>query len=330
MQIRQVHPLQNPKQLAALLPTFQRAASEYMPGFSGFGEARLRLWSADGYRQPQIVLAAFADEESIETEGVAFFSHELDKNPDLTEMEMAFTRAGRALGVDDALLEESLRLTVELGRKRLAVGMPEATDPAAIAQRHGGKYTDTAIQSTLELDTVDWAQYAAWAEPSAKNAEYTLVRWIDRCPDELAESYCTAMDAMADQPLGEFQYEWARNDVDRLRFNEESSARVGARRYVQAAVAPNGDVAGFNMLAAYPDEPGNIDIWDTGVVRAHRGHGLGLRLKAAASLWIRQERPSTRRVRTFNNNENQWMLAVNRTMGYRAQGDWLGYEFPVG
>jgi GNAT superfamily N-acetyltransferase len=329
MQIKRMHP-DSPRQLAALLPAFQRAALEYMPGFSGFGEARLRLWSADGYRQPQTLLAAFPDEQADEAVGLGFFSYELDENPDLAEAEFAITWAGRALGADDALFEECLRLAAGVGRKRLAVGSPEATEPAAFAQRHGGKYTDTAIQSTLELDTVDRAQYAAWAEPSAKNAEYTMVRWADRCPDEIAESYCTAMDAMADQPIGEMQYEFAKNDVDRLRFDEGRAVSLGIRRYVQAALGPQGDVAGFNMIATYPDEPEVADIWDTGVVRAHRGHGLGLRVKAAASLWLQEERPSTRRVRTFNNNENQWMLAVNRTMGYRPQGEWHGYEFPVG
>jgi GNAT superfamily N-acetyltransferase len=330
MQIKPMHPLENPQHLAALLPAFQGAAREYTPGFSVFGEARLRLSIADGYREPQAVLAAFADEQAVEAEGMAIVSHELDNNLDLAEVHFVVTRAGRALGADDALLDGCLRLTAELGRKRLAVGLPETTQPAVFAQRHGGRYTDTLIQSTLDLQAIDRAQYAAWAEPSAKNAQYTPVRWIDRCPDELAETLCGAMDAMADQPIGEYQYVFAKNHMDRLRFDEEQTTRVGARRYVQAAVGPKGDIAGFTALMVFPDEPGASQIWDTGVVRAHRGHGLGLRLKAAASLWLLEDQPDTRVVGTYNNNENQWMLAVNRTMGYRPLGDWHGYEYPIG
>ena len=134
---------------------------------------------------------------------------------------------------------------------------------------------------------------------------------------------------MADQPMGTFQYEFAKNDLDRLRHNEANLRRVGGRKYAQAALDPKGNVAGFNLLMAFPDEPGFIEVWDTGVTREHRGHGLGLRLKAAAALWVLEDRPDARWVHTFNNDENEWMLAVNRTLGYRPAVNFLGYEFAV-
>jgi GNAT superfamily N-acetyltransferase len=331
MQIRELDPSNDADDLASALPAAQQWRRDYLPGFAEFGGARLRLWCSDGYRQQTVTLGAFADERATEALGLVLFDFELDKNLDQAEFGLNIPAGPGALEIETVLFDEAIRRTVELGRKRLVTGMPDTMDPAAFALRHGGaKHTDVAISSVLDLAGIDRAQYAAWAEPSAKNSQYTLVRWIGPCPDELAESYCAALDAMSDQPIGTFEYEWAKNDVERLRYNEENVRRVGGRKYAQVALDPEGKVAGFNLLMSFPDEPGFIEIWDTGVAREHRGHGLGLRLKAAASLWVLEDQPDTRWVRTFNNNENEWMLAVNRTMGYQATLDYLGFEFAVG
>jgi len=330
MQIRRLNPTDDARDLAAALPAFKQWNRDFMPGSPEFGEARLRLWCSTGYRQQTTVFGVFADEHATEADGGAIFEVNLEKNLDMAEVTLCIPAEARDRGVHTALLDQAKRMTAEVGRKRLLAGMPESEGPAALAEQQGGKLTDTAIRSTLDLSTIDRARYAAWAEPSAKNGEYTLVRWQARCPDELAESFCAALDAMADQPMGTLEYEFAKNDVDRLRFREEQARRFGLRKYTQVAVDPDGNVAGFNMLTAYPDEPTHIDIWDTGVVRAHRGHGLGLRLKAAATLWALEDRPDTRWVHTYNNDENQWMLAVNRTMGYRPEDNYASYEFAIG
>ena len=330
MQIRELNPSDDADDLAAALPVFQQARRDYLPGFPEGGEARLRLWCMDGYRQQTTTLGAFADEHATEADGIALYFADLDRNLDQASVDVIVPAGPDAQRVETALYREAVRRTAELGRRRLATDMPETMDPAALIERNGGaKYTDTAIASMLDLGTIDRARYAAWAEPSAKNSEYTLVRWIGSCPDELAESYCAALDAMADQPMGTFEYEFAKNDVDRLRHNEANVRRIGGRKYAQAALDPKGNVAGFNLLMAFPDEPGFIEVWDTGVTREHRGHGLGLRLKAAAALWVLEDRPDARWVHTFNNDENEWMLAVNRTLGYRPTVNFLGYEFAV-
>jgi GNAT superfamily N-acetyltransferase len=72
-----------------------------------------------------------------------------------------------------------------------------------------------------------------------------------------------------------------------------------------------------------------VDIWSTGVARDHRGHGLGLRLKAAASLWMRALDPAARLVGTANHEGNSAMLRINRALGYLPAESWYTYEFPV-
>ncbi|HET9168999.1 MAG TPA: hypothetical protein VFN97_06160 [Actinospica sp.] len=329
MQIRELNPTENPRDLATVTAAHARWVADYLPALPDAGEVRIRHWCTSGYEQASQVYGVFADEHASEAQGVAVYGYELTKNLNLAYCDLEVSAAGRESGAEAALFEHLMRRTAELGRSRLATGIPQTMEPLPFAEKHGGKVTDTAIMSTLDLTAIDRAQYEAWAEPTAKNSEYTLVGWVGRCPEELVESYCAAMDAMADQPIGTFEYTWAKYSVDRLRFGEEMRERLGVRLYVQAALDPAGNIAGFNILGCYPDEPERIEIWDTGVVRGHRGHGLGLRVKAAASLWVLEDRPSTRVVRTYNNDENEWMLAVNRALGYRPLVRFPGYEFAI-
>lgn len=329
MQIRQLNPAENPRDAAAVVPALEQWRRDYQPDFPGRGKIRLRYWCMNGYQVRTEALGVFADEDATVAEGLAVVDYDLVHNLDLMATSINVTAAGRASGAETALFEAVAKRAAELGRSRLALGMPATAAPAPFVEQYGGKLTDTAIISTLDLTAIDREQYAAWAEPSSKNGEYTLVGWTGRCPDELAESFCGVMDAMADQPIGTFEYDWPKYTVDKLRFNEEQLERAGGRRYVQVALAPDGTVAGFNSIGTYPDEPECVEIWDTGVVRAHRGHGLGLRVKAAASLWLLEDRPGTRLVRTFNNDENRWMLAVNRALGYRPLTEYPSYEFAI-
>jgi GNAT superfamily N-acetyltransferase len=64
---------------------------------------------------------------------------------------------------------------------------------------------------------------------------------------------------------------------------------------------------------------------DTLVLREHRGHGLGLRMKAASTLAVLAEAPEVTRIRTWNADDNAPMLAVNRALGYEVDAwmrDW--------
>jgi len=54
------------------------------------------------------------------------------------------------------------------------------------------------------------------------------------------------------------------------------------------------------------------------VLSEHRGHGLGLRLKAATALRVMDELPEVTAVRTWNAASNE--LAVIRRLGYVVDG----------
>jgi hypothetical protein len=60
--------------------------------------------------------------------------------------------------------------------------------------------------------------------------------------------------------------------------------------------------------------------WDTLVLREHRGHRLGLLVKAANLQALITELPEVRRVFTWNATENEPMLRVNRALGFAPIG----------
>ena len=69
-------------------------------------------------------------------------------------------------------------------------------------------------------------------------------------------------------------------------------------------------------------------IWQQGtaVTRAHRGHGLGLWMKAAMLQRILNERPRALYVRTNNANVNTQMLSINTQLGFRPAASTLLWQ----
>ena len=84
----------------------------------------------------------------------------------------------------------------------------------------------------------------------------------------------------------------------------------------------------------YPLDPGHPQ-WGfqqlTAVVRAHRGHRLGLLVKTAMLDMLADAEPQLEWIATGNAAENAHMIAVNERLGYEVvPPSWNTYELPVG
>ena len=327
MQIEQLNPAVDAHDLAAAFPAFRAGSVEAKPGFPPPGRARLRTRAIGRDGQFSQILAAVAPDGTVL--GIGLYGGELERNLDLAWINLFVPEQARQQGADVALMAEARRIAAAHGRSRISTQLSAVIGPDTFAKEFGGRNVGTVLAAALDLGAIDHDQYAAWAASSVQNAGYELVRWSDRCPDEFAQSYCAAQDAMHDQPADEFVYAFARTEVGQMRADEERLTRYGAEHYVLAAVDGAGRVAGFAEFVTYPDEPEAVDIWSTGVARDHRGHGLGLRLKAAASLWMRELHPAARSVGTANHEGNAAMLRINHALGYQPAERWYNYEFPV-
>lgn len=252
----------------------------------------------------------------------------------------------RGAGVGAALLAEGERLVRDAGRGTVIAtsehrGEPEPDDPDALvaptgsgrirstdpgarfAIAHGYTLGQAERYSMLELpvDTAHVAELRAEAADRA-GSDYRLVRWRDRAPQEHVEGLALLETRMStDAPSGEVDFREDVWDVERVRDHERRIAEANHGFLVVAAQhVVSGELAGFTMVEYVLDEDEPVFQEDTIVLSEHRGHRLGMLLKADMLQWLAAERPGARRVHTWNAEENAYMLGINVALGFRPVG----------
>jgi RimJ/RimL family protein N-acetyltransferase len=83
---------------------------------------------------------------------------------------------------------------------------------------------------------------------------------------------------------------------------------------------PTGRLAGFTALEHSTRSTAHAQQGDTIVDPGHRGRRLGMLLKVANLRALADRRPGTRRIHTWNAEENAYMLAIHVALGFRPDG----------
>jgi RimJ/RimL family protein N-acetyltransferase len=92
---------------------------------------------------------------------------------------------------------------------------------------------------------------------------------------------------------------------------------MGISMYWALAIDGSGRTVAFTGLAV-PEAPRDlVEQGGTLVLRGHRGHRLGLAVKAANLAAVQGEHPERTRVNTQNAEVNAPMVAINEKMGFR-------------
>jgi GNAT superfamily N-acetyltransferase len=200
--------------------------------------------------------------------------------------------------------------------------LPGRSAAVSFARAHGYELEQVERFSVLALPADTLRVEALDSQAAAKAAGYQLVVWEDSCPEEFLDQYALLRQRMStDVPLGGIDYEEETWDRARVRQGEEERRRKGCHSLVVAALhVPSGELAGHTFLDCYPEKPEIIYQEDTLVLRDHRGHGLGMLMKAhnllrAGRLW-----PEGQRLLTWNAAENEYMLAINVALGFVPAG----------
>jgi RimJ/RimL family protein N-acetyltransferase len=167
----------------------------------------------------------------------------------------------------------------------------------------------------------------AAAEPYASG--YSLRCWDGPAPEDLADGLAAVYTALGDAPHEE-AFEPATFDAARLRAEEERIVARGTRCYSVAAIRDaDGEVAAVTQVNVHPGQP----EWGwqaiTAVTKQHRGHRLGLLVKAAMIEQLAGREPALRHVVTYNSEQNEHMVAVNERLGYRVIDYFQAFEFDV-
>src|SRR5262249_48715970 len=144
------------------------------------------------------------------------------------------------------------------------------------------------------------------AAPAA--AGYSLVTWTGVTPEERLAGVAGILNAMNDAPHSEGA-EDADWDAGRVRERADSShVRMGVHSYSVAAIhEATGEMAALTQVEVAPDSPQWGHQGLTAVTRPHRGHRLGLLVKAAMLDWLAEAEPKIERIETGNDATNQHM-----------------------
>jgi len=150
---------------------------------------------------------------------------------------------------------------------------------------------------------------------------YELVQWQGVVPEQWAEGVAVCLAAMwTDPPNGEMDIRPEPYDAERVVREQTLVERWFHSLPIAARHVESAEIAGFTFIDHRPGRPEGAFQGDTIVLAPHRGHGLGMAMKAANVVQVQRLAPSVRRVHTWNAGENDHMWTINERLGYRTSG----------
>jgi GNAT superfamily N-acetyltransferase len=225
----------------------------------------------------------------------------------------------RRRGMGRALLRHAVQRAAANGRTRLASETLCNSAGDSFARHAGFKPGIVEARRVLVLDSVPRGRIASIRADAARAAGgYSLVSWTGPAPDEYLGHVAAVFEAMNDAPRSE-GFEERRWDARRLRERVETRvALTGARRCTVAARHDaTGEIAAITQVHINPEYPEWAHQGLTAVTRPHRGHRLGLLVKAEMLRWLAETEPKLERVETGNADSNRHMIAINEALGYQ-------------
>jgi GNAT superfamily N-acetyltransferase len=293
-----------------------------------FGDAA-SIWAAEEIRamhKSDAVrrLATAAMEPGGELVGALEVMMPLRDNISVAQIWLSVLPEWRRRGVGTLLLDAAEQQASEHGRTVLHAATewaPDGVDDSGegFARTMGYAVAQAELRSRLALPVPREALEAILARHPG---DYAIETSWDGIPDAWLEDRAHLSRRMStDIPLDELVAEEEDWDAERLRAKLEREREAG-RLLLEAVVRhlPTGRLVGHTDLAVTPPDRELAYQLDTFVLGEHRGHGLGLRLKAANLLALMDGLPEVMSVRTWNAQENEHMLAVNRRLGFEVDG----------
>lgn len=238
-------------------------------------------------------------------------------NTDMSALRGEVHPEARGRGVGTALKDKALEFAEGRGRKRVHVGAYVGSDGVTVLDHWG--FTRTGVNAIRRID-LHAAPAGLWdrlhAEALAEAGDYELVRQVGSTPPERYAGLVRLHDAINDAPSSDTAIEpdaW-----DEARLADYEQAMAGRRQTLYRVMARHRDTgrwAGQSLLCVDEFSPSAAFQEDTSVVRAHRGHRLGLLMKAEMLRWISVARPEVSVIDTWNAVSNHHMIAINERLG---------------
>lgn len=270
-----------------------------------------RLLSPEPHRGDCLFWAAYEDQRLI---GLVWLCLPRDENDGMILTDLWIHPDHRRRSVGTGLLKAALPAIAESGRTKLLGILKDETAGAHFTASLGCHIVQRTVVQRLDTASVPPSTWDVSPSPG-----YQLTQWIGPTPDDLLARYAAARPAIQDAPAGEAGYQQPNWTPERIRQSEQQLADQGTEERVVVAVEEaSGRIVGVTSMLFYPHRPDYGYQSDTSVIGEHRGHGLGVAMKAAMMRWIRAERPQTAIVLTTTAKANEHMIDVNLRVGYKT------------
>jgi GNAT superfamily N-acetyltransferase len=263
--------------------------------------------------------------DGVEVVGWTFVMLPTKDNTHTANMSVTIAPSARGRGIGRAAAARTIERIRAEGRTVIVcfIGAPfGATAPGdGLASSFGAVSALESVRRALDLREVDDTTIdAALAQGVADHAAgYEVVQWLDRVPDELVDRAAAILPLVSsDSPRGELEFDDEVWDAQRFRDYEATIQRRGRRLIATGAVdRASGRLVAYTELSVPTTRHELAGQWGTIVEGEHRGHRLGLLVKAENLRMLRRHFPDTMTVTTWNAVSNRHMIAVNEALGFR-------------
>ncbi|GAB3599542.1 GNAT family N-acetyltransferase [Microbacterium tumbae] len=246
-------------------------------------------------------------------------------------------------GIGTAALAHVERTAQDAGVQRLLLwaehrdadedALPSPNGFGAVPRDHAARFL---LRHGFALEQVERVSELAWsparerrlrallADAAQRAAGYRVVQWMLPTPTAHVDGYAWMKHHMStDAPDADLDMPSEIWDAERVARHDERHLQRGNTVLVTAAEhMATGELCAYNELSIGPDPASATHQEDTLVLAAHRGHRLGMLVKAAGLLSWRERQPASPRVITYNAEENRPMLDINEAIGFVP----IGYE----
>jgi GNAT superfamily N-acetyltransferase len=278
--------------------------------------------------------------------GYALAKIPVTSNTHLAAIDICVLMQYRRAGLGTRLLDWAEGVAAAAGRTTLliyaALGDGAANEPQVaapqggsirasapclpFARRHGYRLEQVDRRSVLDLP-LDASWLDALRADAAGHADgYRLHVWSDGVPARWRAGFAAMLSVFVTQaPSAGVDITDEFWDESRVVESEQMAADMG-RTELTAAVehVASGRLVGATQLSCPHDTPYDSPACvfqdETIVLPGHRGHRLGMWMKAVNLQQLAALRPATRRVYTWNAAENDHMLAINEQLGFHPSG----------
>lgn len=234
----------------------------------------------------------------------------------------------RRRGHGSELLAFGTDVVRQAGRRVLGTDGWETEGSRAFATRHGFEQKAVEVNRRQLVADLDWTVLDKLYDEALQAAgDYRLLRIVDAVDEDMLDDVVTMTAAINDAPTDDLDIEDEVFSPKRIRAFEQAMVDWDRTLYrVVAQHKETGELGGHSLVGVERDRPAVSWTLDTAVVRAHRGHRLGMLVKTDLLRWLRDAEPQLVSIDTWNAESNQHMIAINEHLGHQIVGRTIAYQ----